>query len=251
MTDETKMSSEEKEQVLAQEALDATAGEETTTEETSPAEKPEGVPVAKHVAERHKLQAQVQEAQVATARAEGKLAALEQAQATQVPSPKSPFDVETERQVAEGTAEEDVAFSPRIFKAQEAYNQQVANQKAATAAEQQLRATQLTSANKAKAKYDDWQNIVLSANGLLTEGELLDIDKAGSDFGEVAYTKAKIALERNQSLTDTAPETKKGKSEAEAKAKAEAEAKAKEKVPTQQEILNLNVDPVTEAAAQL
>lgn len=244
MDNETEQSSEKTEEELAQEALDATATEETSDEETSPAEGSEkqGVPIPKHAA----LRQRAQTAEIGQARAEGALAAIEKQRAHDAPPSKSPLDLEIERQAAEGIAEEDMAISPRIIKAQETFNQQVANQKAETVAKEQLTAKQLTSATKAKAKHEDWQETVLAADGLLTQGELIDIAGAGVDFGEVAYVKSKAALERTKP-SDTAPETKPSKSEAEAKAKAEAE-----KVPTQKEILkDLNADPQTEAAAQL
>jgi len=245
MDKETEQSSEKTEDELAQEALDATAAEETSEgEETSPAEGTEqqGVPVAAHAA----LRKRAQTAEIGQARAEGALAAIEKQQAHDAPPSKSPLDLEIERQAAEGIAEEDMAISPKIIKAQETYNQQIANQQAKAAAKEQLTAKQLTSATKAKAEHEDWQETVLAADGLLTQGELIDIAGAGVDFGEVAYAKSKAALERTKS-SDTAPETKPSKSEAEAKARAEAE-----KVPTQKEILkDLNADPQTEAAAQL
>ena len=250
MTEENEQSSEAKEQDLAQEALDATEKETPSAEESAEKEEPT-VPLHDHTA----LRQRAQQAEVAQARAEGKLAAIEQLQAQQQAPAKSPLQLEIERQAAEGISEEDMTVSPKIIKAQELYNQQVASQATETATRNQLAAKQLVSANKAKAGHEDWQSIVLAADGLMTEGELLDLSRAGENFGELAYTTANAAIERNKSgtETDTAPEKKQSESEAEAKAKAEAEAKAKAgKVPTQQEILkDLNVDPITEAAAQL
>lgn len=254
MTEETKQSSEMTEdEKLAQEALDETAtaeGEASESEETSPAEesKQQGVPIPAHAA----LRKRAQTAEIGQARAEGALAAIEKQRTHDAPPSKSPLDLEIERQAAEGITEEDMTITPKVIRANDLYNQQVANQKAQAVAKEQLTAKQLTSATKAKGKHDDWQEIVLAADGLLSQGELIDIAAAGADFGEVAYAKSKAALERAKSPgTDAAPETKLSKSEAEAKVKAEAKAKA-EKVPTQQEILkDINADPQTEAAALL
>lgn len=246
MTEENEKSSEVKEQDLAQEALDATAptGEETPKEETSPAGESESqdVPVAKHIALRHR--AQTAELEAATLR--GEIKGMQQAQASQAPAAKSPLELEVERQAAEGTAEEDMVITPALYRKQQLYDQQVANQAAEKTAQDQITTKQLASANKAKAAHDDWQEVLLAADGLFTEGELVDLKRAGENFGELAYEKAQAAIERNKSevkpepKANTAPEKKQSKSEAETK------------VPTQQEILkDLNVDPVTEAAAQL
>lgn len=244
MTEETKQSSEVKEPDLAQEALDATDATAQTKEgEASPAgesEQPQGVPVAKHAA----LRQRAQQAEVAQARAEGELDAVKRQQATAAPSAKSPLDLEIERQAALGATEENMAVSPSVIKANDLYNQQVANQARADAVRQELATKQTTSANKAKAAIEDWQEVILAGDALLSPGEAVDIAACGDNFGQVAYDKCKAAIERNapksESKTETAPEKKEGKPEAE------------EKVPTQAEILkDLNVDAVTEAAAQL
>lgn len=257
MTEETKKSSEVEEQELAQEALNATApdeeetpDDETTVDETSPAEESDkqDVPVAKHAA----LRKRAQTAELEAANLRGQLTARDKLQATQTPPLKSPLELEIERQAAEGIAEEDMTITPRVYRAQQLHERQVANLAAETTVKEQLGVKQLASANKAKAAHEDWQEVVLKADGMLTKGELIDIAAAGDNFGELAYAMSLAAIERNVSETDTAPETKQSKSEAEAKAKAKAEAEAKNKVPTQQEILkDLNVDPVTEAATQL
>ena len=243
MKDETEQSSEVKEEDLAQEALDA------TEDETSPADESElkGVPIAKHA----KLRERAQQAEVAQARAEGELAAVLQQQTKLAPPPKSPLDLEIERQAAEGIAEDDMTITPALYRKQHLYDQQIANQKTEDSVRQELLVKQQASANRAKVEIEDWQQIVLTGDGLLTPGEAIDIAACGDDFGQVCYDKCKVAIERNaaksESETDTAPEKKLSESEAEAKVKAEAE-----KVPTQQEILkDLNVDPATEAAAQL
>ncbi|KKN73462.1 hypothetical protein LCGC14_0400370 [marine sediment metagenome] len=253
MTDETKQESSEssEEQDLAQAALDATDSDASAREGTSPAEEPEQqtVPVAKHVALRERAQA----AEVAQARAEGELVAIKQAQTQNAPASKSPLQLEIERQAAEGIDKEDMTVSPTIIEQNDIYNQQVANKRAADSVAQQLGAKQLASTNKARAEHKDWSDVVKAADGLLTQGELVDIAAAGDNFGELAYAKSKVALERNKpaSETDTAPEKKPSKSEAEAKEKTEAEAKT---VPSQQQILKEvaeQADAQTVAAAQL
>jgi len=104
-----------------------------------------------------------------------------------------------------------------------------------------LRATQLASANQAKVVHDDWSSVVMAADGLLDKYEQLKIADAGADFGEVAYTLSKAALERNAKPVTTiaAPETKPSKP-------------AAGKMPTQQEILDdLHADPQAIAASLL
>jgi len=240
MTEEKEQSSEVKDEDLAQEALDATASAE---EETSLADEPEqqGVPVAKHAALRHRAQT----AEIAQARLEGELSALKHQQAEQAPAPKSPLDIEVERQAALGILEEDMTISPRIIKANDLYNLQIANQATEANKKHELGVVQLASAKKAKVAHEDWQEVIGAGDALLTPGELLDIAATGVGFGELYYEECQAAITRNVPKTEsetqnTAPETKPSKSEAEPK------------VPTQQEILKgLNVDPATEAAAQL
>lgn len=234
MTEEKEQSSEVKEEDLAQEALDATA----SAEEPSPAEEP-GVPIAKHVALRHRAQT----AEIAQARAEGELDALKQQQASQAPTAKSPLDLEIERQTAMGIPEDDMSVSPRIIRANDLYNQQVANQAAESNRQHELGKIQVVSLRMAKANHEDWMEVVVKGDSLLTKGEVLDIVNTGEGFGELYYAKLQEAIERNapksESKTEPAPEVKPSKSEA-------------EKVPTQQEILkDIKADPLTIAAAQL
>lgn len=241
MAEQQQSSEEVKEQDLAQEALDATREEDPPVDESAKKEEPT-VPLHEHTA----LRQRAQTAEVARARAEGKVAAMEHQRTVEQPAPKSPLQSEIERQTADGILEEDMTVSPKIIKEQELYNQQVANQTAEASRKEQLDAQRSISGNKAMAVHDDWQNVMLAADGLMTEGELLDIANAGENFGEKAYTTAQGAIERNKPVTETtetAPEKKQSESEADVK---------KEKVPTQQEILkDLDVDPVIEAASLL
>jgi len=240
MTEEKEQSSEVKEEDL--EALDAAASAE---EETSPAEEPEkGVPIAKHVALRHRAQA----AEIAQARAEGELNALRQQQATHKPAAKSPLDLEIERQAAMGITEEDMTITPALYRRQQLFDQQVANQAAEEARQHALGKIQKKSLMVAAASHEDWQEAVAKGDGLLTPGEVLDIVNTGEGFGEFYYAKLQEAIGRNAPKSETkaeaAPEKKPSKSEAEKKEEA--------KVPTQQEILDgIQADPLTIAAAQL
>ena len=235
MTEEQEQSSEVKEEDL--EALDDAASAE---EKASPAEEPEkGVPIAKHVALRHRAQS----AEIAQARAEGELNAIRQQQASLKPAAKSPLDLEIERQANMGILEEDMTITPTLYRRQQLYDQQVANQAAESDRQHALGKVQKKSLMVAAAKHEDWQDAVAKGDGLLTQGEVLDIVNTGEGFGEFYYAKLQGAIERNapksESKAETAPEKKLSKSEA-------------EKVPTQQEILNnLVADPLTIAAAQL
>jgi hypothetical protein len=239
MTDE-KTSSEEKEQELAQEALEATADEGTP-----PVEKPVDeplVPLHKVTA----LRTRAQMAEIAQARAEGELAGIRQAQA---PPAKSPLDVEIARQAAEGIAEEDMTISPKVIRAHELYKEQVANQEAAARAAQELAVQQQVSKAKAIAVHDDWYDVIAAGQALLTPGELVDLNAAGVDFGESAYKKCIEAIERNKPAQEAAPEKKPDESEAEKKAREAAEAA---KVPSQEEILaEVGGDPDAVRASQL
>ncbi len=234
MVEEKEQSSEEKEEDLVVDPA-------SVVEEPSPAEEPEqGVPVAKHAALRKRAQA----AEIALARSEGELEAIKQHQASQGPAAKSPLDLEIERQTAMGIPEDDMSVSPRIIRANDLYNQQVANQAAEATKKHELGDIQVRSARAAKANHDDWMEVVAVGDGLLTPGELLDIMSAGVDFGEIYYAKLQEAIAKtapkSETKTDTAPEKKPSKSEAE------------DKVPTQQEILkDIQADPQTIAAAQL
>ncbi len=233
MVEEKEQSSEAKEEDLVAASV---------VEEPSPAEEPEkGVPVAKHAALRKRAQA----AEIALARSEGELDAIKQQQTSQGPAAKSPLDLEIERQTAMGIPEDDMSVSPRIIRANDLYNQQVANQAVEAQKKHELGDVQVRSARVAKASHDDWMEVVAVGDGLLTPGELLDVMSTGEGFGELYYAKLQEAIARNapksETETNTAPEKKPSKSEAE-----------EEKVPTQQEILkDIQADPQTIAAAQL
>ena len=227
------MSSEEtvEDQDLAQEALDA-------TEEASPAEEPQMVPVAKHAA----LRQRAQQAEIAAARLEGELAAIKSLQTREAPATLSPVQI---RAKEEGVEVNEVQMDYALYQAQQQYDQQLANQRVEVERKQQLGVLQLSSANKARAMHEDWGEVVKTGETLLTKGELVDIAAAGADFGDIAYAKCKAAIDRakpeTKPVTETvvaAPETKKSSESG--------------VVPTRSEILKgLNVDPITEAASLL
>ena len=234
---EQEQSSEVKEQEAeksaAEEALEATAGPASEAEPT--------VPLHKHTALRDRAQA----AEVAQARAEGQLAAINEAAKNQAPAVKSPMQTEIDRQTAEGIDESDMTFSPRVFKAELDHRDQVTAQTATAKATDALHATQVASTNAAKGRHEDWQTVVSTAYASMTPGEILDIEREGENFGEVAYAKAQQVLARNATVskTEAAPEKK---------SESEAEEKKEEKVQTQDEILaDLTVDPDAIRAAQL
>ena len=238
MTEEKEQSSEVKEEDLAQEALDATADETSTADE--PVIKEPTVPLHDHTALRTRAQA----AEIAQARAEGELNAIRQQQASQTPAAKSPLDLEIERQAAMGVLEEDMTITPALYRRQQLFDQQIANQAAESNRQHELGKVQVVSLRTAKANHEDWMEVVAKGDALLTKGEVLDIVNTGEGFGEFYYAKLQEAIERNapksEPKAETAPEKKPSKSEAE------------EKVPTQQEILNdIQADPQTIAAAQL
>lgn len=238
MTDE-KMSSDSEEQDLAGEALAATADDGTPS-----AEKPDEptVPLHEHTA----LRTRAQRAEIAEANALGRLEAMEQAQTKAAPSVKSPLDVEIARQAAEGIADEDMTISPRVIRAQELHNKQIANQVVKDDAARALAIQQVASKNKAMVEHEDWHQVIAAGEHFLTAAEIAFIGASGNDFGEACYTKCQDAAERNKPVkTATAPEKKPDESEAEKKA-------AEEKVPTQEEILaEVGGEPDAVRASQL
>ena len=219
MTEETNMSSEQEEQ--------------KETSEQAPVEKPEEptVPLHEHTA----LRTRAQEAEVRAANLEGQLSAVQNRTAV---ATKSPMEIEIERQTADGIAEEDMTITPALYRQQQVFDSQQAEQTATSAALATKQSSQLASTNLAKAAHTDWQQTVTAAFPHMTKGEVLDIETETKNFGERAYAKAQEVLKRVN--PDPAPETELSKSEAEAKVKADAEVKAKadaEKVPSQDEVL--------------
>lgn len=248
MTEENKTSSEVEEKDLAQEALDATEGGTSPAEKSAKAEPT--VPLHNVTA----LRARAQQAELDKARLEGELTALRQQQTQSAPAPKSPLEAEIERQAAAGIDEEDMTVTPKVYREQQAWEKQQAEQAAQQKAAEKLAKEQLASVVKARGDHDDFDEVIKAGDALLTKGEVVDLSEAGVDFGERTYAKCKAVLEahakanaKSQTETETAPESEQSESEAEAKV-------ATKKVPTQQQILKEvaeQSDPQAVAAAQL
>ena len=239
--EDNKMSSESQEQEVAQEALEAAATEEV---KASPAEAEPTVPLHVHTA----LRGRAQTAEIAQARAEGKLEALQQQNVAT--ATVSPLDAEIARQRVDGIEEEDISIPASVIQADKLYerNQIVAAEEAA--AKQQLGNIQIASMNTAKLVHADWQEVINAGQNLLTNGESMDVAAEGSNFGELAYEKCKAAIERANPVTKTeaAPETKLSESEAEKKAKAAEETKSQEDLLENRVLSN---NPAINAAMQL
>lgn len=223
------MSSDSQEQEVAQEALDAAATEEVKVE-AEPT-----VPLHVHTA----LRGRAQTAEIAQARAEGKLEALQNQNVAT--ATVSPLDAEIARQRADGIEEDDISIPASILKADKQYEQNQIALATEADAKQQLGQVQVASMNTAKLVHDDWQTVINAGQNLLSNGEAIDVAAEGNNFGEFAYQKCKAAIERAKPVTkiDAAPEIELSKSEAELKAEVDAKAKEEaDKVPSQEEVLN-------------
>jgi hypothetical protein len=246
MKDETEMSSEEvKDQDLELEEDEALEVSEED-EETSPAGEsmPKGfVPVKKAIS----LRSRAQRAELEAAQLKGKIEGIELAKTRQEPDPKSPLELEIERQVADGIPEEEVTITAKVYRDQQTYEKQVANKNAQLIAQQERKRKQTASAIAAKAKYDDWHEVIAVGDALLTPGEQLDISNAGADFGETAYQKCKAAIARSK------PASKKTNADDETVITTPKNKGGKEKqTPSQEEILAgiEDVDAITLAVAK-
>lgn len=244
MTEESKTESSE-EQDLAQEALDATK-DDTADDTASPADEPT-VPLHKHTALR--TRAQTAELEVATLK--GRLQGITEAKAKAMPATKDPLDIEIARQAAEGVAEDDMTISPTIYRRHEQHVKQVDNAAAQAVADGQLRVQQNASKTMAMATHDDFNEVILAGQNHLTKGELLDIESAGDNFGELCYSMCQTAAERSKpAKTEAKTEKTAPKTEEESESEAEKAARiaAEKEVQSQDEILkglNEDVDPVT------
>jgi len=233
MEAENKVSSDSEEQVLE----DVGEAPELDTLEKEAVEEPK-VPLHEHTALRSRAQA----AELEAAELKGRLAAMTEMQTKQTPAAKSPLDLEIERQAAEGIDEDDMVISPALYRKQQIYDKQIANQQAEARAKEEINAKRLSSVNNAKAKYDDWQTVIDAGGSLLTKGEVVDLEDAGVDFGEKTYKKCLAAIERSKPASTT--KQKQTPSELEA---------VRTKLPSQKEILAgiEGIDPLTAAAALL
>lgn len=240
MTDEIENESSE-EQDLAQEA-------DATDDTASPADEPT-VPLHKVT----KLRSRAQAAELEVANLQGQLQVMNKSQAKASPAAEDPLDVEIARQSAEGIAEADMNISPVIYRKHEQHVRQVDNAAAAAVTAGQLRVQQNTSKTLAMAAHDDFNEVVIAGQNHLTKGELLDIESAGENFGEICYKKCLAAAERNKPAPEKnpdepAPKPKEGESEAEKAARIAAE----KEVQSQDEILKeLKTDPATARAMSL
>ena len=189
------------------------------------------------------LRTRAQKAELALARAQGQIAGMEQAALKQSPAAISPLDAEIARQTAEGIDEVDMTIPPSVIRADKLWEAQQRNQVVEQDKRKALVGEQDKSATVARGKNADWDAIVLAGQQLLTQGELLDIQNAGADYGDMAYKKCQAAVERNKPVETekTAPEKK-----------PEQVVEDDVKAPTQKEILaEVDGDPVAIAATQL
>ena len=238
MTEESKTNESSENQGLAQEALKV-ADEQTPVDEPT-------VPLHDHTALRQRAQA----AEVEAATLKGRLQGIQDAQAHAAPAVKSPIEVEAARQITAGEInnEEEMAITPALYRKQKLYETQQANAATKATAEKQLRIQQGSSKTKAMAAHEDFNEIILAGQDHLTAGELVDLENAGADFGELCYGKCKAAAERAKP-EKPAPNKDESESEAAEEKKAAEEAAG---IQSQAEILKgLGGDPIADAAALL
>ena len=186
MTEETNMSSEQEQE-----------SEETSAEEKASASEPV-VPLHEHTALRGRAQA----AEVDAANLRGQLTAL-QSQTTEQ-TEKSPMDIEIARQAGEGIAEEDMTITPALFRQQQVFDKQQAEQATVASAKQVRSEAQLSSRELAIVAHPDWQPVVTTAIKHMTKGEMLDLESEGENFGEKIYAKSQQVLERVKPVKTTA-----------------------------------------------
>lgn len=245
---DNEMSSESQEQQEStQEALDA-ANTSEVEEKASPAEVEPTVPLHAHTA----LRERAQNAEIAAAKAQGALEALQGQQVATATI--SPIDAEIARQKAEGIEEEDMQISPAVIKADKLYERNQVSMAAEADATRELGKAQVVSMNKSKGLHTDWTEITNAGDKLLSNGDLLDLREAGDNFGELAYSKCKAAIERAKPVTktDAAPNKEQSELEAAKKAEAEAEAKKKEELASQDDLLKREIaNPVVGKAFDL
>ncbi len=182
----------------------------------SPEQEVQTVPLDKHVALRHRAQT----AEIEAAELRGRVSALEQVNTTHAPAAKSPLELRAEE---DDCSVGEVRMDGDLYQKQAAWDRQQENVNAQAVADKALAVDTFTSMNEAKIAHDDWQTVIDAGDRLLSAGEQLDIKNAGAKFGEVAYAKCKVAIERNKPVEEAAPKL----SESEQKAKDEADAAKK------------------------
>ncbi len=215
-------------EMSSEEVTEQVTEEATNTEEAkvTPAEEPT-VPLHQHTALRNRAQ----KAELAQAEMRGKLSAMEQIQTKQAPAPISPIDAFIQKELDDGVEANDIQIPAMLHVKERQYDKQVANQLTENDAANRLQVTQLASANASSLIHDDWEEVRLAGQALLTKGEFLDVTSAGEGYGELAYAKCKAAIERNKPVEKTEAAPKKEPSEL------KEEVKEKVVVPTQDELL--------------
>ena len=121
-------------------------------------EEPEMMPVAAHVAYKHKMQERVSSAQIEAAEARGRASAMEAQNVA--PPAKSPLDLEMERQAADGIAEDDMSITPKTLRAEQAFQNNLASEAANIESQKALGVTQNASIGTARLVHDDFDAVV-------------------------------------------------------------------------------------------
>ena len=221
-------------------------GTENQDLEQAPAAGESVISEDKAVAKFTALRSRAQAAEMRAERAEGVIEGMKQAAVKAAPPAVSPIDAHVAKQVSEGVDEEDVTISPALYRRQKQFELQVSNRETEATATQAQKATQVQAITEAKLVHDDWDDVIATGEPKLSKGELLDIANAGGDYGELAYTKCKAAIERAKPKTEKpAPENKPGEPEEKVVVK-------KQEPATQDEILAAaDGDPGLAAAMNL
>ncbi len=205
---------------------------EEQQENASPAEKSEFPPEAIAVIGglREELRTEKHGTAVALAEMKGQIDTLHQVNTAHAPAAKSPLDLRAEE---DDCSVGEVRMDGDLYQKQQAWDRQQAN----LLAQDDMKTTQMQSAAAAKIAHEDYGQVLADGEELLNRKDLDAINKAGSNFGEVAYEKCQAAIKRNKPVEEAAPEL----SESEQKTKDEADAVKKaeeaEKGKSQDEIL--------------
>ena len=212
MSEETNLSSEEQQ------------------ENASPAEKPEFPPEAIAVISglREDLRTEKHGTEVAMAEMRGQINSLQSANVTQAPAAKSPLELRAE---AEECSVGEVQMDGALYRDQAAWDKNQANLRS----QDDLVAIQSQSAAAAKIVHEDYGQVLADGEELLNRKDLSAINKAGANFGEVAYERCQAAIKRNKPVEEAAPEL--SESEQKEKDAADAVKKAAEETKSQTEIL--------------
>ena len=212
------MSSENTEQELSQEALDAAnaAGTPPVVEPT--------VPLHVHTA----LRTRAQDAEIAKAHLEGKLEAL-QNQNVQT-AVVSPLQTAKEAYIAENGDLDGFAMSVELYEQDTAFKDNQVTQAAEIANQQALGVLQSASIQKSRLLHDDFNEVIAEGQKLMTDNEYRYVSGSSGDYGELAYEMSQKAIARSKPapVVVPTPENKPGEPEPEPENKP---------VPKQDEIL--------------